>query len=66
MDYDPTRHEQNMARWTFTGGVAYVVGPLALTAAIAVGMGWRGALMAIALLTIPAVVATYRLPSRYG
>ena len=62
MDYDPARREQNMARWTFTGGVAYVLGPLALTAAIAVGMGWRGAFMAIVLLTLPAIVAAYRLP----
>ena len=42
MNNDPTRREQNMARWTFTGGVAYVLGPLALTAAIAIGVGWRG------------------------
>ncbi len=62
MDSDPARREQNMARWTFTGGVAYVLGPLALTAAIAIGMGWRGALMAIAIFTIPAVIAAYRLP----
>ena len=62
MDYDPARHEQNMARWTFTGGVAYVLGPLALTAAIAVGMGWRGAFMAIVILTLPAVIAASRLP----
>ena len=62
MDYDPARREQNMARWTFTGGVAYVLGPLALTAAIAMGMGWRGAFMAIVILTLPAIIAAYRLP----
>ena len=62
MDYDPTRREQNMARWTFTGGVAYALGPLALTAAIAVDMGWRGAFMAIVILTLPAVIAASRLP----
>ena len=62
MDNDPTRREQNMARWTFTGGVAYVLGPLALTAAIAIGVGWRGAFMATMILTLPAVIAAYRLP----
>ena len=62
MDYDPTRREQNMARWVFAGSIANVLGPLALTAAIAIGIGWRGAFMAIAVLAIPAVIAAYRLP----
>ena len=62
MDCDPKRREQNMARWVFAGSVANVLGPLALTAAIAIGVGWRGAFLAIAILTIPAVIAAYRLP----
>ena len=60
MDTWPARREQNMARWTFTGGVANVLGPLALTAAIALGLGWRGAFLAIAVLTIPAIAAAQR------
>ncbi|MBN1937455.1 MAG: MFS transporter [Anaerolineae bacterium] len=41
MDVDPGRHEQNMARWTLAGSVGVVAGPLALGAAVALGMGWR-------------------------
>ena len=62
MDRWPARREQNMARWTFTGGVANMIGPLALTAAVAVGLGWRGAFLAVAVLTIPAIVAARRAP----
>ena len=61
MDADPTRREQNMARWTFTGSVANIVGALALAAAAALGLGWRGAFLALAVLTIPAIVAAYRI-----
>lgn len=35
MDIEPTRHEQNMARWTLAGSVGNVIGPLALAGAIA-------------------------------
>ena len=62
MDVDPARREQNMARWEFVGSVANVIGPLALTAAIALGLGWRGAFLAIAALAIPAVAAAGRVP----
>ena len=61
MDAYPTRREQNMARWTFTGSVGNVLGPLALTAAIALGLGWREAFLAIAVLTIPAIFAARRI-----
>ena len=60
MDADPTRREQNMARWTFTGSAANVVGALALAAAVALGLGWRGAFLSLAMLTIPAIVAARR------
>ena len=62
MDYDPTRHEQNMARWAFAGSAANVLGPLLLTAALVVGIGWRGAFLANALLTIPVLIAAYGIP----
>ena len=61
MDYDPTRREQNMVRWEFAGWVAFALGPLALTAAIAVGMGWRMAFLTMAVITIPAIVAVSRI-----
>lgn len=62
MDVDPARREQNMARWEFVGSVANVIGPLALTAAIALGLGWRGAFLAVAALAIPAIAAAGRVP----
>ena len=43
MDVDPSRHEQNMARWNLAGSVGVVVGPLALTALASVQLGWRAA-----------------------
>ena len=62
MDSAPSRREQNMVRWEFVGWVGYALGPLALMAAIAVGMGWRGAFFGLALLTIPVLIATYGIP----
>ena len=61
MDVDPKRHEHNMARWTFVGSVGNLVGPLALTAALVLGLGWRGAFLSAAVLTIPALVAVRRI-----
>lgn len=62
MDIDPTRHEQNMVRWEFAGWVGLALGPLALTAAIAVGLGWRGAFLSLAALTILTLIAVHRIP----
>ena len=62
MDVDPARREQNMARWEFVGSVANVIGPLALTAAIVLGLGWRGAFLAVAAFAIPAIAAAGRVP----
>ena len=61
MDVDPKRHEQNMARWTFVGSVGNLVGPLVLTAALLLGLGWRGAFLSAAVLTIPALIAVRRI-----
>ncbi len=62
MDIYPARHEQNMVRWEFAGWVGLAVGPLALTAAIAMGVGWRMAFLSLAVLTIPALIAVYQMP----
>ena len=64
MDLEPTRREQNMARWTFAGSLGIVVGPLLLSAMLAVGLGWRpafGFLAALAVLLL--LVAWRRIPS---
>jgi FSR family fosmidomycin resistance protein-like MFS transporter len=52
MDSDPSRHAQNMARWTFAGSLGVVVGPLLLSGLAYLGFGWRGVFLALGLLTI--------------
>lgn len=44
------------------GWVGFALGPLALTAAIAMGLGWRTAFLSLAVLTIPAIIAASRIP----
>jgi FSR family fosmidomycin resistance protein-like MFS transporter len=43
MDSNTTRHEQNMARWTFAGSLGVLSGPLLLGLFVYIGLGWRGA-----------------------
>ena len=62
MDSDPSRHEQNMARWTFAGSVGVVAGPLALSAVVALGLGWRAMFVAFAALAVALLVTAWRLP----
>ncbi|NEQ51263.1 MAG: MFS transporter [Leptolyngbya sp. SIO3F4] len=50
MDLDPDQHEQAMARWTLAGSVGNVLGPLILASSVALGFGWRGALVGLAVL----------------
>ncbi|MEM9216123.1 MAG: MFS transporter [Cyanobacteria bacterium P01_F01_bin.150] len=51
MDLDPSRHEQNMARWVLAGSIGMVLGPVMLTAAIALNSSWRGVFVLLAALT---------------
>ena len=60
MDVDPARHEQNMARWTFAGSAGVVAGPIALGAATALGLGWRGLFLLFAGSTLIPLAAAYR------
>jgi len=48
MDSEPTRHEQNMARWTFAGSLGVLSGPLLLGLFVYFGLGWRGTYAALA------------------
>jgi FSR family fosmidomycin resistance protein-like MFS transporter len=57
MDTDPARHQQNMARWTFSGSLGVVLGALALGAAVSTGVGWRALFIGSASAT--AIVAVY-------
>jgi FSR family fosmidomycin resistance protein-like MFS transporter len=60
MDLGPERREPRMAWWTLAGSVGYVGGPVLLAAAIWIGIGWRGALFALALGALPLAFATRR------
>jgi FSR family fosmidomycin resistance protein-like MFS transporter len=66
MDVDPARHEQNMARWTFAGSAGVVAGSLALSAAAALGLGWRGLFLGFAALTGVLWLAALRAPFPNG
>jgi FSR family fosmidomycin resistance protein-like MFS transporter len=62
MDADSTRHEQNMARWAFSGSVGVVVGQLALSASVALGWGWRGLFLASVALALLLLGVAWRYP----
>ena len=62
MDAAPTRHEQNMARWTFAGSLGVVAGPLALSVALVLGPGWRGLYLVFAVIGIILVFIARRFP----
>lgn len=62
MDADPTRHEQNMARWAFSGSMGVVVGQLALSASVALGWGWRGLFIASVALALLLLGLAWRYP----
>lgn len=51
MDSDPSRREQNMARWTFAGSLGVVAGPLLLSGMAFLSFGWRPAFGILAVLT---------------
>jgi FSR family fosmidomycin resistance protein-like MFS transporter len=64
MDSDPARHEQNMARWTFSGSIGVVSGSLALAAGAWAGIGWRTLFMAggVAAAAVTLLLARASLP----
>jgi MFS transporter, FSR family, fosmidomycin resistance protein len=48
MDLDADRRERGMALWTAAGSIGVVAGPLLLVAALALGLGWRETMVAVA------------------
>ncbi|HEX8230306.1 MAG TPA: MFS transporter [Chloroflexia bacterium] len=62
MDSEPTRHEQNMARWGFAGSLGVVAGTLAISAVAASssGVGWRGLFVFMAGLTGALLLIAWR------
>ncbi len=67
MDTDPSRHDHNMARWTFAGSLGVVLGPLLLSGMAFIGFGWRGVFIALACITIVVLLfAWQRIPREAG
>lgn len=62
MDADPARHQQNMARWTFSGSLGVVLGALALGAAVSTGVGWRALFIGSAAATAVIAISARGLP----
>jgi FSR family fosmidomycin resistance protein-like MFS transporter len=60
MDSDATRHEQNMARWTFAGSLGVLCGPLLLGLFTYFGLGWRGTYAALASFSTLCLLAAFR------
>lgn len=63
MDDAPQRRENRMALWTFSGSLAVVIGPLVLTAIIALGADWRLFFIGAGLLSLAATLWILRLPN---
>jgi MFS transporter, FSR family, fosmidomycin resistance protein len=61
MDTDVSRHEQNMARWTFAGSLGVFVGPLCLGGLIAFGFGWRPGFWTLAVFSAVTLLAASKL-----
>ena len=60
MDSDTTRREQNMARWTFSGSLGVLTGPLLLGVFVYFGLGWRGTYAFVASLSTLCLLAALR------
>lgn len=54
MDVEPTRHEQNMARWTFFGVIGVLLAPGLLLLVTGLGGTWRTAFAVIVIVTLAA------------
>ncbi len=64
MDSDESRHEQNMARWTFAGSLGVALGPFLLGLFVYFGLGWRGTYALLtSLFAISLVIAIRLLPA---
>jgi len=58
----PGRSEAALARWTLAGIAGDLLAPAALAASVALGLGWRGAVLATAVVTAAHAVALARAP----
>jgi FSR family fosmidomycin resistance protein-like MFS transporter len=60
MDADPTRHEQNMARWAFAGSLGVLFGPLLLAGLALINWGWRPAFWILASFSTLMLFAAFK------
>ncbi len=59
MDLHPGREPHMMARWTLSGSLANLIGPLLLAAGLALGYGWRWAYIGLAFLCLTLVALAW-------
>ncbi len=59
MDLNPGRQPQMMARWTLSGSLANLLGPLALAGGFALGFGWRWMYFVMAFICLALVLLTW-------
>jgi MFS family permease len=59
---EPERCEAALARWNVAGIIGDLLAPAALAASVALGLGWRGALAAVAVLTALHALVLARTP----
>ena len=62
MDDAPTRRENRMALWTFSGSLAVVIGPLTLAGLLLLGVDWRLFFVVTGIVFIVISLGLLRLP----
>jgi FSR family fosmidomycin resistance protein-like MFS transporter len=62
MDIHPGREPHMMARWTLSGSIANLIGPLLIAAGFALGWGWRWAYAGLALFCLGLVLVVIPRP----
>ena len=60
MDAEPSRREQNMARWTLAGSIGNSAGPAAVGLCVWAGLSWRWNFIAVGALMLGAVAVACR------
>lgn len=60
IDFNPTRAEHTMARWTLLGSVGVAVSPLIVTALFFIGRDWREMYLALAVVALVYAVLLVR------
>lgn len=60
MDSAPSRHDQNMARWTFAGSLGVVGGPLLLSLVLSLDGAWQIVYVILAIVSLITVWLSWR------